>query len=288
MVRVHRRGVEEAQRGLEHPSPVCIPHEVRLVDDEERIVAEYPFRLGSQVRGELLRGHHDDRRRVGQRNTERAGVPDVAGQGSEAPVEISLDLAAQAMGRNDDAHRPPATDDVRAHDVLGDQRLARARRKGQHEPSHARIQRVECPEQIQLRRPQRQDRRIAHRHRHCGSARDRRRQERPHRRGAEVVRDVPQVCGDPPGVEVGLRERRVGTLVEQLARAIEALGAVVRQVHDEVVAALDDPCGTAVRGLDEVADTDYPSQVVGLMEQGFDAIEHPSPVEREQARSHVQ
>jgi hypothetical protein len=112
---------------------------------------------------------------------------------------------------------------------------------------------------------------------------------RPHRRGAEVVGDVAQVRRDPSGVEVELRVRRIGSLVEQLPRALKPVRLVVGEMDDEVVAALDHPRRAPVRRLDEIGNADDAGQLACLALQRAEPTAEQSPaVEREQGRAYVQ
>jgi hypothetical protein len=112
---------------------------------------------------------------------------------------------------------------------------------------------------------------------------------RPYRGRAQIVGDVTQVRRDPPGVEVELRVRRVGSLVEQLPRPLEPVRLVIREMDHEVVAALNDPCRTSVRRLDQIRDADDPGQLIRLALQRAEPAAEQSPaVEREYGRAHVQ
>ena len=217
--------------------------------------ASIRFRLEPEVRGQLLGGHDHRGGRRGQRQAERPGVLGPAGDRGQAPVKVPPELTPEAVGGDDDAGRAGAARHVRRHDVLRHQRLARARGERQDEPPHRGIERVRrAVEQLELRGPQGQHRRVAQGHRARRGLRHRRRQMRPDRGGAEIVGDVTQVRRDPPGVEVELRVRRIGSLVEQLPRPLEPVRLVVREVDDEVVAALDHPRRAPVRRLDQVRD----------------------------------
>ena len=200
---------------FEYPAALRVADQVGLVDHVQRVFLEHPVRLEPEVRREFLGGHEDRRGRLRKRQAEWPGVLGLADDRRQPPVEVAPQLAAKAMRGDDDACRASATRDMCRDDVLRHQRRARARGEGQHEPPYVGIGRVRrAVEQVELRRPERQHRRVTQGHRSRRGRRHCQRQTRPDRRGAEIVGDVLQVRRDPSGLEVGLGVGPVGALVE--------------------------------------------------------------------------
>ena len=140
------------------------------------------------------------------------------------------------------------------HEQLGEQGLPTTCWECQYRASHIdskRAARRVC-EQIDLRRPQRHNRRITKGHGLAHAGWRIVRENGPDRGAPEVFAEVHKMRGYPSRVEVSMGRRVVGSSGEDLPRFVKGVGVTVREMKLEQADTLDDSNSAGQPSIEKV------------------------------------